>query len=216
MSDRPIPGQDNEPTATTGNGVWSPAQVVRAFAERVAAGTLSVPTVAEVMSREVCAVAPDTSLETAARLMVSRKISGAPVVRDGAPIGVVSLADLADPDRARGRGEGYPIFYEVSGGEIVAWGEPLVAEEGSVGDVMSPFVLSIESSATIIEASHRVLAERVHRLLVRDGTDLVGIVTVTDLLRGFAGLLSYYLARGTSFGAPLRGPGAGDRGRTWW
>jgi CBS domain-containing protein len=189
-----MPSRDGVPeeqtTSPYGSGVWSPAQVVRAFAERVAAGTAAMPTIAEVMSREVVAVGPDTSIETAARLMVSRRITGVPVVRDGAPIGVVSLADLVDPDRAEGSGEGYPIFYEVSGGSVVASGEPLALCEGNVSDVMSPFVLSIESSATILEATHRLLAERVHRLLVRDGTDLVGIVTVTDLLRGYAALLS--------------------------
>lgn len=144
------------------------------------------PTVRSVMTTEVYAVAADTSLETAARIMAARHISGMPVVRGRTPIGVVSMADLVDPDRARSSGEGYPMYYRIaSGGEILTMGDDVQAYEGRVADVMRPFVLSIEASASLVQAGHLMLAENVHRLLVREGTDLVGIVTSTDLLRAF-------------------------------
>ena len=50
---------------------------------------------------------------------------------------------------------------------------------------MSPFVLSIKSSASIVAAAQLMLSETVHRLLILEGNRLVGIVTSTDLLRGF-------------------------------
>jgi len=40
-------------------------------------------------------------------------------------------------------------------------------------------------SASLVEAANRMVSEQVHRLLVMDGTRLVGIVSSTDLLRGF-------------------------------
>ena len=57
--------------------------------------------------------------------------------------------------------------------------------DGQVIGAMSPFVLSIEPTETIVEAASRMIAENVHRLLVIDKGKLVGIVTSIDLLRGF-------------------------------
>ena len=51
--------------------------------------------VADVMTREVISVAPETSLRDVARLLVDHQISGVPVVdAEGTCIGVVSEADL--------------------------------------------------------------------------------------------------------------------------
>lgn len=138
------------------------------------------------MTRGVYAVARDTSIETAARLLATKHISGAPVVSArGVPVGVVSLKDLVDPDQTRSDREGYPLFYQVTGGLPVELGDDVNVSGGRVEDVMSPFVLSIKSSATLVEAARTMLREGIHRLLVLEGSELVGIVTVTDLLRGF-------------------------------
>ena len=51
--------------------------------------------VAQVMTRQVAAVRPETPLKDVAALMVSKGISGVPVVaEDGAVLGVVSEADF--------------------------------------------------------------------------------------------------------------------------
>jgi CBS domain-containing protein len=147
--------------------------------------------VADVMTCDVYAVSADTSLETAARLLTARGISGAPVVsRTGRPVGVVSLADLADPDRPRSAREGYPLYYHVESGLAVERGDDLAIGEGRVGDVMSPFVLSVPASAPIGHAARVLLNDRVHRLLVIADEQLVGIVTAIDLLRGFVGAVA--------------------------
>jgi CBS domain-containing protein len=143
-------------------------------------------TVADVMTRDVFAVAPNTSLETAARLFATQRISGAPVVgTSGRPIGVVSLSDLTDPDRAVSTREGYPMFYRVDEDGMHSIGDDVEVGEGRVEDVMSPFVFSIESTAALLVAARRMVEEGVHRLLVMDGAELVGVVSSIDLLRGF-------------------------------
>ncbi len=143
--------------------------------------------VADIMTRDVFAVAPDTSLETTRRLLTSRHITGAPVVTiSGRVVGVVTLADLVDPDAVISDDEGYPLFYRVKDGQTHEIGDTVRVNNGKVEDVMSPFVLSIESSASVPEAAQRLISEEVHRLLVMDGNQLVGIVTATDLLRGLA------------------------------
>ena len=183
---------------STGDSVWSPATIPSTPGtgdEHM--GVLIdhiTPAVRSVMTTEVYAVAANTSLETAARIMAAQHIRGMPVVRGRTPIGVVSVTDLADPDRARSSDEGYPMYYRFAGGgEILTMGDDAEVVyggggEGRVADVMSPFVLSIEASATLAQAGNLMLAENVHRLLVCEGTDLVGIVTSTDLLRAFVRL----------------------------
>lgn len=145
------------------------------------------PTLTTIMTRDIYAVGPDTSIETAARLLTTRHIGGAPVVtRHGTPVGVISLFDLVDPDKPRTQGAGHPMFYRVADGHPVALGDDVQLTGGRVSDVMSPFVLSIDAGATLREAAQLMVEENVHRLLVMDGTRLVGIVTTTDLLRAFA------------------------------
>lgn len=140
------------------------------------------------MTTDLFAVAPETSIETVARLFATKHITGAPVVAaDGRPVGVITLSDLADPDKPRTDRDGYPMFYRVTGGgEPVEVGGDVTTDGGIVSDVMSPFVLSIESTASLATAANRIVSEGVHRLLVMDDNKLVGIVTSTDLLRGFA------------------------------
>lgn len=147
---------------------------------------MTIRTVSDVMTNDIYAFAQDTSIETAARVLTTRNISGAPVISpSGKPVGVITMADLVDPDRLRTQRSGYPLFYHLTDSEIQEMGDDVLVSEGQVADVMSPFVLSIGSTATLIEASNRMISERVHRLLVMDDTRLVGIVTSLDLLRGF-------------------------------
>lgn len=138
--------------------------------------------VLDVTTRDVYTLAPETTLDAAARLLARHHISGAPVVgATGRPIGVVSLADLVDPHRPRA---GYPAYYRGDGG-VPAPGADGAAHAGCVADVMSPFVLAIEASASLSAAAQRMLDDGVHRLLVMHDAQLVGIVTSLDLLRGF-------------------------------
>ena len=149
---------------------------------------MSPPNVSDVMTRDLYAVAPDTSIETAARLLSTRHIGGAPVVdRKGKAIGVISLFDLVDPDRPRTRRAGHPVFYKIHDGHAEPLGDDIRIGHGEVSDVMSPFVLSVDAGATLEAAARLMIHENVHRLLVVDGDRLVGIVTTTDLLRGLIG-----------------------------
>jgi len=143
------------------------------------------PVVADVMTRDMFAVAPDTSLETAARLLATHHIHGLPVVDGVRPLGLVTLTDLADPDRNQSDSNGYPLFYRIKDGTLTEIGDDAVIRAGCVSDVMSPFVLSIESTASLVEAARRMIADDVHRLLVMEENELIGIVSAVDLLRGF-------------------------------
>lgn len=146
--------------------------------------------VRQVMTRNIYAVSPETDLSTAARLLVTQHIGGAPVIDGkGRVIGVVTLNDLADPDRGHSTDHGESMFYRLYGKErhaIGDGGDPTTAGEGVVADVMSPYVLAIAPDASLADAARVMVNDDVHRLLVLEGEKLVGIVSSMDILRALA------------------------------
>jgi len=142
--------------------------------------------VVDVMSREIFAVAPDTSLETAARMLTSKGITGAPVVSEsGETVGVVTLADLVNPDKQASEDVGYSTFYQINDGWAMSYGGAISPEQGKVEDVMTPTALCASEDMDLYEAAQLMLRWRVHRLLVEEQGKLVGIVSTMDLIRGF-------------------------------
>ncbi len=143
-------------------------------------------TVAEVMTRDVVAVAPDTAIATVASTLARLRISGVPVVdARGKAIGIVSAADIINPDREATDNNGFPVVYHIEDG----WASPSIEGAdlipGCASDVMTPLAFTIDSKATIREAAEVMLEQRIHRLLVVDRDMLSGIVTTMDLLRGY-------------------------------
>src|SRR5690606_23163497 len=61
-----------------------------------------------------------------------------------------------------------------------------VLEEHTVSEVMSQRVFSLPPEATAQEASAQMLRLGIHRILVMDGSRLLGVVSATDMLRAVA------------------------------
>jgi CBS domain-containing protein len=139
----------------------------------------ALSTVEEVMAREVIAVRPDTSLQTAAELMLEQGISGMPVVDDeGQLVGMLSKTDVVrhqlDEDAA-------PVGTLPSGQHLL---------EGTiVEDVMTPRVLAVREGASLADAAKIMVTAGVHRVPVvnRKGA-LAGLITTSDIVRWVAGL----------------------------
>ena len=55
---------------------------------------LSRLTVGEIMTRDPISIAPDTSIEAAARLMLERKIGGLPVIEGDKVVGIITESDI--------------------------------------------------------------------------------------------------------------------------
>jgi CBS domain-containing protein len=66
--------------------------VVRGLAESCDPGTT---TLGEIVSRDLTTISPDDSTDTAVRLMRERAIRRLPVVREGRPVGIITIGDLA-------------------------------------------------------------------------------------------------------------------------
>ncbi len=136
------------------------------------------------MSREVYAVAADTSLEVATRLLCERHIGGAPVLDEhGLAVGMVTQVDLLSPDRLVTDKIGHAAIYRLAevGRQLLHGGR--VASPGIVADVMSPYVLSVSPQTPIAQAARLMVAEGVHRLLVTKHGRVVGILSTMDVLR---------------------------------
>jgi len=114
--------------------------------------------VGEVMTRPVLTVAPDATLEHAGHSLRAWGVQGAPVVRDGVVLGVLSLRDV---EKARSRGRGTL----------------------PVSSHMSNEVRSTAPDEPLDRVLEAMVRHDIGRLPVLDGDTLVGIVTRTDVRR---------------------------------
>ncbi|MEZ4337304.1 MAG: CBS domain-containing protein [Sandaracinaceae bacterium] len=114
--------------------------------------------VGEVMSAPLFALTPEVSLEEAATRFSAWQISGAPVVKGGSLVGVVSMADV-ERARAKGRAE-LPVTSHMSGQ-----------------------VRSTTTDAPLDVVLRSMVEHDIGRLPVFDAEGLVGIVTRTDIRR---------------------------------
>lgn len=141
--------------------------------------------VRDFMVTELYCANPGTCLSELARELVYRKFSGAPIVDTNYNLmGIVSLSDIA------GKIAGVtPLRPELAEIFTTIWGrkESLakVHKDGPdpvVSDFMSTSVMTVTPETPMREAAKRVLETRVHRLVVTQGSKVVGLLTTVDIL----------------------------------
>ena len=127
--------------------------------------------VAELMQSNVRTISSDARVADIVVSLADGHISGLPVVdKIGRIIGVVSATD-------------------VLGAEAEAESETIgrdLMEETSVRDIMTPRPLTVAPDEDVREAARQMLYAEVHRLFVAEGDRLVGVISSTDIVRGFA------------------------------
>lgn len=154
-------------------------------------------TARDLMSRDLAAVEPDMSLAELATFLEDRGISGA-LVRDrsGQPVGVVSVSDIASaetlagrtPDTSAQRAAFYSQTWEADFDEYDLRRMRIEESELTVGDLMTPEVVTVPAEATVPEVARTMLGQHIHRVFVSEGAEIVGLVSTTDLL----GVLASY------------------------
>jgi acetoin utilization protein AcuB len=133
--------------------------------------------VKDLMTREVLTLAPNTTVREAAEILSTEHVSGAPVVRLGVVVGMVSSADLlefiaalpADPEA-------------VSGGMDHGILDDHTVEEAMTRGPIKTIALDAPAST----AAEMMNEEGIHRLPVLDNGKLVGIISTTDLVKAIA------------------------------
>jgi predicted transcriptional regulator len=148
--------------------------------------------VRDLMNPDIMTVTDEMTTDELARYLVEREISGAPVVdSQGRVVGVVSMTDigrnLAEPAEVSATSG----FYRDDVADALFEGvgqDHAEAPTVTVRDVMSPVIYQVAATASVAEAARQMVDQHIHRLLVVDGTDPVGIITSMDVLRMVAGL----------------------------
>jgi CBS domain-containing protein len=145
-------------------GIVSEMDVVSAFVRRVAgvrADDEGNPGIEHLMSWHPTAVAPETSLAEARRLMRVNDIRHLPVVKDDCLVGMLSDRDLR---RAHGAGR---------------------SKDTEVEEVMTREIVTLTADAAARDAALLLVRERISAVPIVTTAPLrplVGIVTVSDLL----------------------------------
>ncbi|MFN8485102.1 MAG: DUF190 domain-containing protein [Anaerolineae bacterium] len=138
--------------------------------------------VADVISRDVFSVHPDTPLHDVTRLLVDRDVKAAPVVdADGRVVGIITGGDLL----TRG---GLPVRLSLQKDlppDMAAHHLRLLEEGGkTAADVMTPKPVTISLDAPLNDAARLMAQDHIKRLPVVDAAGrLVGIVSRLDVLR---------------------------------
>lgn len=142
------------------------------------------------MQAGLITASPDTPLLDIHRMFVEEEIHGAPVVDDvGAVQGVVSTLDLirAVRDGVDACGGYFYADAPYIGGNSVSPDEDVMKRlaDSTAADVMSRELVAVAPNAPLEEVAQMMRDQRVHRVLVIDNGELIGVITTFDLLRAF-------------------------------
>lgn len=115
----------------------------------------------EALAREkVVCLGPDASVSEAVELMRDRNVGSVVVVDDESPVGILTDRDLA----------------------LKAIGDDVDAGSLTVADVMSEDLLTVEPGIGVLDLMREMSAEGVRRVPVVEDGELLGIVTLDDLI----------------------------------
>lgn len=141
--------------------------------------------VANLMSQPVVTVHPDCSLAEAAHTLVTKRISGLPVVDDQKKlVGVITEADFL-------RALGVPYHRTAHGlwhtlEAMFSHHDEIREPDASVADIMVTDVVTVGPQQTVHDILEAMKANRIQRVIVcDDARQVVGMVTRSDLVRVF-------------------------------
>ena len=145
-------------------------------------------TARDIMIKDVICVPEEMDLRDLARLFLEKGITGAPVVdHEGNLQGVISQTDLLYYQLARGDGLTLESdFYQsvkVEGRHLPSGFQVEDTNSQRVADVMTPVVHSVLEAADVDAVARLMTRKHIHRVIVRNGRKVAGIITALDVLR---------------------------------
>jgi CBS domain-containing protein len=122
------------------------------------------------MASPIWTVAADATVVDAERLLREHEISSLVVVEGNRnPVGVVTRTDLLRAARASAHRDGEAPRFELPA-------TPL-------RELMTRHILALAPDTPIAAAARQLVEHRVHRLFVRDGEELVGLISTKEIMR---------------------------------
>lgn len=128
------------------------------------------------MTTPVITTSPEMPIAEALNLMKSKNIRRLPVVKNGKLVGIVSDKDLlhASPSQAT---------------SLSIWEMNYLLSKVTVEKVMTSEVLTVSEDTPIEEAARIMADNKIGGLPVVRGSEVVGVITETDLFKAFLELM---------------------------
>lgn len=146
----------------------------------------------DIMSRELFSVTPDMSLIEMDKALAKRKISGAPVVKQGELVGIVTRTDVSQKFSSNLESEvGQASYYWHSDGTLTDLmigannNDSSIVDkirDCSVEDIMTNTVISISPTDDLKMVAGLMVKYKIHRILVVDDKKPVGLITSLDMV----------------------------------
>jgi len=143
-------------------------------------------TVREIMTGEPITVPPEMEIAKAAKVLLEKRINGAPVVdASGKLVGIVCQSDLITQQKK------FPIptLFTLLDGLIPLGSTKNLDREVQkitatrVADAMTPDPVTVRPDMTLDEVATLMVDRKYHTLPVLDGGELVGVIGKEDVLR---------------------------------
>jgi len=128
---------------------------------RPAASNAAQLKIADIMSRYVISISADSSAGSAVSIMARNNVSCLIVLDDAAPVGIITESDILDKVAAKNKN----------------------FEKTKISRIMSGHLTTVTSDTSVAEAVSIIQSENIKRLPVLDKNRLIGIATLTDLLK---------------------------------
>ena len=150
-------------------------------------------TARDVMQTELLTVSVSTPLSEVERLLGERGVGGVSVTNEtGHLVGVVSMGDLVEhyAEGPVNRARLAPGFYHdtLEGcDESMATFGGFAGDGETASDIMTGGVYAVEADASLHDAAREMLRLKIHRILVKENGQHVGLISAFDLLKAFAG-----------------------------
>jgi acetoin utilization protein AcuB len=142
--------------------------------------------VRDLMTKKIITIAPEDKIDRVFFLLNFEKIRHLPVVDRGKVVGMVS-----DRDMKKTMGSLKKHLPVSKGGEIT-----VVIKSRQVRTIMKRGVLTTSPNAEASEAASIMAKRKIGALPVVQNNQLVGIITTTDILRGYVKLSAMIAGRG--------------------
>ena len=137
---------------------------------------------ADIMTKNVITVTPDTPVLEIAKILMEKRISALPVVENGRPVGIVSEGDLlrqVEPGAPR-----QPKWLELFFSRDTLAAEYIHAHARTARQIMTHNVVTVMEDTLISDIVDLLESKRIKRVPVVDiGGRVVGIVSRSNLLQ---------------------------------
>lgn len=116
--------------------------------------------VGSAMNKDIISVETERSIRSAVKTMVKNDLGSVVITEGGKPAGIVTERDIM---------------------KSIGYGKTSLDSE--VGEIMSKPLIAIGSDATLGEAADMMIKRKIRRLLIKEDSEYIGIITQRDLQR---------------------------------